>query len=260
MTALDKTIAKYSMLEAQLLGASNAYDQLEYAQSADEAADYGSKAEELVNVLANAFNTSELGTQAAQVAIAGLIPDEVIDKSKTLDEQMEQIYQYFTKGKVSQLFTIEFDDDGGISSVEMTKENVESFTEQLLKAGEIFHGTWDEFTLDESITSIDDFANKLGITKEVAFAYLTELEKFDIGWLGGDYETLLGQLMSGNVEYAITKNIQDLAELEYQAANGLIGQTEYAKRYGELMEQQAKNQAQRAGDGQNQFFHIVLFV
>ena len=97
MTALEKTIAKYSMLEAKLLGASNAYDKLADAQAADIETDYGSKAEELVNVLANAFNTGLLGTQAAQVAIAGLIPEDVIDKSKTLDEQMQQIYEYFIK-------------------------------------------------------------------------------------------------------------------------------------------------------------------
>ena len=243
MTALDKTIAKYSILEAQLLGASNAYDQLESAQSADEAMDYGSKAEELVNVLANAFNTSELGTQAAQVAIAGLIPDDVIDKSKTLDEQMAQIYKYFTKGKVSQLFTIEFDDDGGITGVEMTKENVEKFTKQLIKDGKVFHGTWDEFTLDEGMTSLEQFADAIGVTKEVAFAYLTELEKYDINWLGGDYDTLLDQLMSGDLEYAINKNIQDLAELEHKVANGLITEEEYQKQYADLHKQYIENQA-----------------
>lgn len=242
MTALEKTIAKYSMLEAKLLGASNAYDKLADAQAADTETDYGSKAEELVNVLANAFNTGLLGIQAAQVAIAGLIPEDVIDKSKTLDEQMQQIYEYFTGGEVSKLFTIEFDDNGEISSVEMTKENVESFTQSLIDADKVFHGSWDQFTLDESITSLDDFAEKLGVTKEVAFAYLTELEKFDIGWLGGDYETLLDQLMSGDLEYAINKNIQDLADLEYQVANGLIGQKEYAKRYSELTEAYAQNQ------------------
>ena len=231
MGALEQTIAKYSMLEAQLLGASNAYDKLADAQNADSEVDYGSKAEEMVNVLANAFNTAELGTQAAQVAIKGLIPESEIDKAKTLDEQMQQIYEYFTTGKVSKLFTIEFGDDGSISSVEMTKENVEAFTNELIAAGDVFHGTWDEFTLDESITNLDDFAKKIGVTKEVAFAYLTELEKYDINWLGGDYETLLDQLTSGDLEYAIAKNLQDLADLEYKAANGEFAGADGAAHY-----------------------------
>ena len=223
MGAIQKNIAQFSMLEAQLLGATNAYEQLEAAQAADSANDYGSRAEELVNILGHAFNTGELGTQAAQTAIAGLIPDDVIDKTKTLDEQMEQIYQYFTKGQVSKLFTIEFDDDGGITSVEMTKENVEAFTRELIEAGEVFHGTWDEFTLDPSIKTLDDFAEALGVTKEVAFAYLTELEKYDINWLGGDHETLLDQLMGDNLEYNIQKTTQKMAVLRQEMASLMEG-------------------------------------
>lgn len=198
MSALEKVIAKYSMLEHQLLGTTNAYDKLADAQAADEAMDYGSKAEELVSVLANAFNTAELGTEAAQVAIAGLVPDSVIDKAKTLDEQMQQIYTYFTSGTVSKLFTIEFDDDGGITSVEMTKENIEAFTESLIGSAEesaVFQGTWDDFTLNPAIKTLQQFADAIGATKEVAFAYLASLEKYDISWMGGDFTTLLDQLM-----------------------------------------------------------------
>ena len=254
MTALEKTIAKYSLLESTLLGATNAYDQLEEAQAFDEQYDYGSKAEEMVNVLANAFNTAELGTQAAKVAIAGLIPESEIDKAKELDDQMQQIYDYFTKGEVSQLFTIEFDDDGGISSVEMTKENVEKFTQGLIDAGKVFTGSWDEFEfaddfakkLEGSTDPLQTFADELNITKEVAFAYLTELEKFDINWLGGDYETLLDQLMSGNLEYAIDKNLQALADLEYKAAHGGFdyegGAAEYKRQYDALKKQYDENQ------------------
>lgn len=226
MGAIQSAIAQYSMLESQLLGTTSAYEQLEQAQTLDAETDYGSKAEEMVNVLANAFNTSELGTASAQAAIAGLIPDDIIDKSKTLDEQMESIYKYFTSGEVSKLFTIEFDDDGGISSVEMTKENVEAFTKSLIgsaEEGAVFQGTWDEFTLNPAITSLKQFADELKVTEEVAFAYLTELEKYDINWLGGDYETLLDQLMGDDVSYGIQKTTQELAKLTKEKAALLEG-------------------------------------
>lgn len=219
MGAVQKTIAQFSMLEAQLLGATSAYEQLEAAQAIDSANDYGGRAEELVNILGNAFNTGELGTQAAQTAIAGLIPDGVIDKAKTLDEQMQQIFDYFTTGQVSKLFTIEFDDEGNISSVEMTKENVEEFTKSLIgnaESGAVFQGTWDEFTLNPAIKTMDDFAEALGVSKEVAFAYLTELEKYDINWLGGDHETLLDQLMGDNFEYQVQKTVQQMAKLQQE--------------------------------------------
>lgn len=235
MGALQKSIAQYSLLEQKLLGASNAYDKLADAQEIDSEFDYGSKAEELINVLAEAFNTAELGTEAAQVAFEGLIPDDVIDKSKTLDEQMQQAYDYFTQGPLSQLFTIEFDDDGAIQGVEMTKENIEEYTKSLFNLqldggeGTVFQGTWDEFTLNPAITSLKEFADAIGTTEEVAFAFLTSLEKYDISWLGGDHSTLLDQLMGDDLEYRIHKTTEEMADLEYQVAAGKIGAEDYNK-------------------------------
>ena len=198
MNGLEKTIAKYSILEAKLLGVTSAYDKLADAQTADEEMDYASKAEDLINILGDAFNTGELGIEAAKVAFEGLIPDELIDKTKTLDEQMTQAYKYFTKGTISKLFKIEFDGDGAISSVEMTKEKVEEFTKSLIgsaEEGAVFQGTWDEFTLNPAIKTLEQFADAIDTTKEVAFAYLTQLERYDINWLGGDFSTLFDQLI-----------------------------------------------------------------
>lgn len=234
MNAIEKVIAKYSMLEAQLLGATSAYDKLAAAQEADEEIDFGSKAEELVNVLGQAFNTAELGTEAAQVAFEGLIPDDVIDKTKTLDEQMSQAYSYFTKGTLSKLFKIEFDDEGAIQSVEMTKKNVESFVKYLIDAGDVFQGTWDEFTLNPEIETLGQFADAIGVTEEVAFAFLTELEKYDIGWIGGEYSTLLDQFLASTTDGQIQLAIQDIADLNAKLANGVIDAEEYAKQFAVL--------------------------
>lgn len=245
MRVLQSAISKYALLEQQLLGAANAYEQLEEAQQIDEENDYGSRAEELVNVLGDAFNTSQLGTEAARVAIEGLIPDGVIDKAATLDEQMQQIYDYFTGGEMSKLFTIKFDDDGGISSVEMTKENIENYVDTLFnkdyinEAGEnlgsIFSGSWDEFTLNPAITSLEDFAKACNLSEEVAFAFLTELERYDIqNALGGDNISLLDQLMGDDPEYQIYKTTSAIAELQYQLANGQISVQEYQNAMGGL--------------------------
>lgn len=245
MNAVQRTIAKYSLLEAELLGAANAYQELADAQAADEAMDYGAKAEELVNVLAEAFNTSQLGTESARVAIEGLIPDNVIDKAAALDDQMQQIYDYFTQGEISQLFTIEFDDEGAIQSIEMTKENVEAFTESLIGSGSdsVFQGSWDEFTLNPAIQTLEDFAKACGITEEVAFAFLTELEKYDIAnALGAGGDTLLDQLMGDNLEYQLQKAIETAANAEKKLAEGLItaDSQEYREAKSALEEQEEK--------------------
>lgn len=243
MNSIEGVIAKYSMLEAKLLGVTSAYNKLADAQTADEEMDYASKAEDLINILGDAFNTGELGTEAAKVAFEGLIPDELIDKTKTLDEQMSQAYEYFSNGPLTQLFTIEYDDDGAISSIEMTQENIEGFVDYLLSTdkdlgngviGKVFEGSWDEFNLNPAITNIEDFAHAIGTTEEVAFAFLTSLEKNDISWLGGDFSTLLDQLMGEDLEYQLYDKMQKLSDLEMKIANGTITSDEQ-KTYGTLV-------------------------
>ena len=213
MDAVQDTISKYNMLEAELLGVTNAYKKLADAQEIDEATDYGSKAEEMVHALANAFNTGELGTAAAQAAFEGLIPDWVVANAQSVDEAMESAYNYMKSGAISNLFDIKYDDDGKLESVQMTLDKVKAFTSALTEADTVFHGTWDEFTLDPAIQNLDDFANAIGVTKEVAFAYLTELERYDASNIFGDSATgLLDQLMGDNFDYAIQQASQKYAQ------------------------------------------------
>lgn len=217
MGTVQGTIAQYSILESQLLGVANAYERIAEAQQMDSAMDYGSKATELVSILAGAFNTGKLGTEAAKVAFKGLIPDSVITAIDP-DEQMSQAYKYFKEGPLSKLFKIEYGKDGSVSSVDMPLENVKSYIEELTKEGKVFTGTWDQFDLNPNIKSMDDFAQALGVTKEVAFGLLTTLEQYDISWLGGDMETLIDQLMGDNLEYSIQKSTAKTAQLLQEKA------------------------------------------
>lgn len=252
MNSIEGVIAKYSLLEAKLLGAANAYDKLAEAQAADSATDYGSKAEELMSALGSAFSTGELGTETAKVAFEGLIPDSVIADAETLDEKMSAAYEYFNNGTLSQIFEIEYNDEGAISGIEMTQEKVQGFLEHLINEGEVFQGTWDEFTLSPDITGLEEFADAIGVTKEVAFAFLTELERYDINWLGGDNTTLLDQLMGDDFDYQYYDKMQKLADLEMQIAKGTITDDEratYSTLIGEmesLEDQSFENVAQYA--------------
>jgi len=220
MDAVQDTISKYTMLESELLGVTNAYKKLADAQEIDDSTDYGSQAEEMVNALADAFNTGELGTAAAQAAFEGLIPDWVVANAQSVDEAMQSAYNYMKSGALSNLFDIKYDDDGKLESVQMTLDKVKAFTSALTEADTVFHGTWDEFTLDPAIKNLDDFANAIGVTKEVAFAYLTELERYDASNIFGNSGTgLLEQLMGDDFDYAIQQASQKYAKAAADMAN-----------------------------------------
>ena len=228
MNALEKTITRYSVLEEQLLGAANAYEKFEQSQEIDAQTDYITSAEEMALALGEAFNTAELGTETAQTAIAGLVPESVYEDLDTVDEKMSAIYDYFKNGKIAQYFTLEYDDDGSITSAEMKLGNLRKFIEDGLANGAFEGVDWQHFDLSEDITSLEDFADQMGVTKEVAFAFLESLEDHDIEWLNGDYTSLLEKLLPPSLENDIYKNTSALAELEIQLANGEITAEEYA--------------------------------
>ena len=237
MNAIEKTVAKYSMLEAKLLGTSNAYEKFSEAQSFDSEHDYTTQAEEITGAIAEAFNTARLGTQSAQVAIEAFVPKSVYEEIDTLEGRMDAVYKYFTQGELSRYFSIEFGEDGDISEIDMTINNVRRFVEDGI-AEQVFTGTWDSFDLDPSIKSLDQLADKMGVTKDLAFAIMTELENYDISWIGGDNSVLLDQLMSNDLDYQIYNTIASLSELEMQISKGTITD-EGLNKYSELNSQMA---------------------
>lgn len=208
MSALQKTISKYSMLEHQLLGATNAYEEFTKAQEIDATNDYESKAEELVSHLVDAFHTAKLGTESAQAAIKGLVPESIYEDLDTLDEKMQAVYDYFTTD-LSKYFYVKFNDDGSLESAEMLIDNVKQFVEDGIGNG-VFTGSWEEWDLDSTINSLDELAKKMKVTKEVAYAFLQAMETYDISWIGGDASTLLDKLVPSSAEIeAFTNQIQE---------------------------------------------------
>lgn len=241
MGAIQRTIMQYNMLEQELLGAANAYKQFEQAQETDNATDYMGSAEEMILGLGKAFNTAELGSETARAAITGLVPESVYQDLDTVDDKMAAIYDYFKNGKLSQYFTLEFDDDGTITSAEMKLGNLRKFIEDGLVDNNVFSGTdWQHFEFSDSFLSELDalpekadkmqyFADKMGVTKEVAFAFIKSFEDHDIEWLNGDYSSLFDSLMPESLESDIYKNTSALTELEVKLANGKITAEEYQK-------------------------------
>ena len=234
MGAIEKTIAKYSMLEQQLLGAGNAFTEFENAQSLDEQTDYIASVESMVLALGQAFNTAELGSETAQAAIEGLVPDSVYKDLDTVNEKMAAINKYFKEGQLSRYFDIQFSEDGSIESAEMKLSNLRNFIEDGLKNGVFVGESWTNFDLAEGIDSLDELASRMGTTDDVAFAFLKSLEDHDIEWLNGDYSSLLEKLLPKSLEQDIYNNISALADLEHQLANGKISAEQYGIKFNEL--------------------------
>lgn len=259
MNALEKTIAKYSRLEAQLLDTANAYSAFEKAQEADSATDYIGSVEDMVSALGDAFNTAKLGTETAQAAITGIVPESVYEDLDTVDEKMAAIYDYFKNGKISQYFNVEYDDNGSIAGVEMNLGNLRKVIEDGLAdingdGISVFSGEdWEHFELNqewldslpEGTDKLQAFADEFNLTKDVAFAFLKAMEDHDAEWLNGDHTSILEQLLPDTLANDIYENTAALADLAVQLANGEITAEEYTQQWNELNKVSQEN-AQKA--------------
>lgn len=228
MNAIQEAIARFSMLEAQLLGVTNAYTKFTEAQTMDEENEYSLQAEGMVEAFATALNTGDLGTETARAAMLGLVPEEVYKDLDTVEEKLDAIAKYFNEGELSKYFSIDFDDDGNVEKVDITPNDLKQFFEDGRKAG-VFTGNWEHFDLAEDVTSLEQFAKAMNITEEVAFAMFEALENHDAGNLF-DPSNILDKFMSGNIEYQAYENAKAMSELQYQLANGTISAEEYAKK------------------------------
>lgn len=231
MATVNSAIGQFSLLELQLLGVTNAYTEYQKAQTIDSENDYSSQAESMVATFADALNTGDLGSASARAAMLGLVPDEVYKNLDTFEEKMDAVAKYFNEGELTKYFTIKFGDDGNVSDVDITLENLKQFFKDGQEA-KLFTGDWEHFDIADNVTSLEQFADAMGITEEVAYAMFEALEKHDAGNLF-DPSNILEKFTSGDLEYQALRNARALSDLEYQLATGKISIQEYEnKMYG----------------------------
>lgn len=262
MSAIQKVISRYSLLEQQLSEVTKTYSEFEEAQSFDSDNDYMSKTEDMLTAAIKAYETGDLGTETAQVAIKALVPDVEFEGLDTVDEKAEKAHEYLTD-TLNKYFTLEFDDNGAVQSAEMKLGNLRKFIEDAFSnnvfAGEDWqHFEWsDEFLagLENAPDKLQYFADKMNVTKEVALSAMQEIKNKDAEWLNGDYGSLFDQIVPETLDAKLQGTITKLAELNVQFANGKLSQEEYEASTKQLNEQLLEQQ-KSASDACQSFIEI----
>lgn len=175
--ALKNAVKEYSILELKLSDVTNAYDEFEDAKTRDSEMAYGDSMVEMLETISDGLLSGKVGTEAFQAACEALVPPSVIANCKTFEERLDAIDDYFENSKFADYFTI--DDDGNFS---IGLKNIEAFIADAKEASAFIENADGTFTLDNSIKSVDDLANAMGLTKAATIAMLTELSKYDASW------------------------------------------------------------------------------
>lgn len=262
MSAIQKVISRYSLLEQQLSEVIKIYSEFEEAQSFDSANDYMSKTEDMLTAAIKAYETGDLGTETAQVAIKALTPDVEFEGLDTVDEKAEKAHEYLTE-TLNKYFTIELDDNGAIQSAEMKLGNLRKFIEDAF-SNNVFSGEdWQHFEWsDEFLSGLEDapdklqyFADKMNVTKEVALSAIQEIKNKDAEWLNGDYGSLFDQIVPETLDAKLQDTTAKLAELNVQLANGKVSQEEYETAIKQLNTQLVEQQ-KAASDACQSFIDV----
>lgn len=262
MSAIQKVISRYSLLEQQLSEVAKTYSDFEEAQSFDSDNDYMSKTEDMLTAAIKAYETADLGTETAQISIKALVPDVEFEGLETVDEKAEKAHEYITE-TLNKYFTLEFDDDGAIQSAEMKLGNLRKFIEDALSKNVFIGEDWQHFEWsDEFLAGLENapdklqyFADKMNVTKEVALAAMQEIKNKDAEWLNGDYGSLFDQIVPETLDAKLQGTITKLAELNVQFANGKLSQEEYKASTKQLNEQLLEQQ-KAASDACQSFIEI----
>ena len=123
MAAISEEISKYDILGDQINEAKQAFESFENAKTADSNTDYLSSAGEMFQAVIDGFHSAEMGSETFKAAFKGLIPESVYKNLDKLEERYTAAGEYI-KNTLSKYFTIEYDDDGAVKSVETTTKNI----------------------------------------------------------------------------------------------------------------------------------------
>ena len=244
MAALSEEISKYDILGDQMNEAKEAFTDFENAKkSSEENSEYIDTSVEMLQTVIDGFHSAEMGSETFKAAFKGLIPESVYKDLDTLEERYTAAGEYI-KNTLSRYFTIEYDDDGAVKSVETTTKNIETFIEDAASKGlmKFENGQW---TVLER--NFKKFAKTAGVTESMLVAIGKQMDNVDADWIMGDGSSFFDSFnmsTEANIHNATTA----LADLDQQLIDGKINAEEYAQKYQELQDKLSQNKENAIND------------
>lgn len=174
------------------LGKNNAFTKL-YSKIPEFGDDYQLYLEDMVLKLCDAITSKRLGSREAQIVISGLIPKDAYSNKSTNDAKMDAIYNYFVNSKLVNYFTLWFDNSGNAYKCKITEQGIKNYVNDGINC-KVFTGTWDSFTLNPSIKTLEDFCKKMNVTHEVAVGFFAIIDTYSINWLSGESSQMINLL------------------------------------------------------------------
>lgn len=236
MSALAVEIDGYDLLGDKLSEVKQSFEEFSSAQEADSNSDYTDDISAMLQAVIEGYQSAEMGSEAFKSAFTSLIPESVYKDIDTLQGKYEAAASYI-RDTLSNYFNIEYDDDGLVSSIEVTTKNIQNFIEDAEAKGLM---TFTDGVWKVNETDFEQFAQKMGITEEMLLAIGEQMDKVDADWITGDLTSFFDSFTM-DAETEIYKNIKALAALDEQLLDNKISSDEYASKYKEYTDKIKEN-------------------
>ena len=234
LDVLKRNIQYYEQLETKILGATNAFDAYNLAVQQDESQNAYATASSMVETLKNGFETGRLGTDAFKASIQGLLSDssyrEIMDidnldtRYNKMKEKYNELKQYFKT------------DSNGNPSI----SGIQKFVNDAYKNNLFTSNKLGDFSVKGN-TTIDDFVDKLGYSKETIYSMLELIKSYDFNW----GQSIFDNLTPTDNFSKTSKDIEDYTDKTREAAKELkklliernkVDKTKDKDKYDELTE------------------------
>ena len=211
INSVESQIAQYQRLKIALSGAADGYERMSEARALDEATDTRDEFGSAISRIKELNKNKEWGTEEFRTGLEALVPDSAFSgNGDWITEGMNYI-----NNKLSRYYTA----DG--SSYNVTYENAKNFKNDALNTvitdengnatgqGNVFERLEDgSVALNKNITSLQQFAEQMGVTETVALTMLESIGKYSktpvdfIAQLAENSDDFSLKLMSANQELA----------------------------------------------------------
>ena len=173
--AVQQTIYKYHLLQNSLNGANGAFVNFTEAKNIDSLNNTGTTMIEMMQTLYDGFyKTGEVGTQAFEAAIDGLIPDSVLAGLESKGDQLEATFKYY---KEELLPTLTNDSD----TISIGAGDINSFIQEAINAGVLARDKNGDLDISKKALSkewdFEDVGKKMGYSEAYVNAMMHEVDK-----------------------------------------------------------------------------------
>lgn len=173
--AVQQTIYKYHLLQNSLEGADGAFANFEEAKNIDSLNTTGATMIEMMQTLYDGFyKTGEVGTQAFEAAIDGLIPDSVLAGLESKGDQLEAAFKYY---KEELLPTLTKEND----TISIGAGDVNSFIQEAINADVLARDKNGDLDISKKALKkewdFEDIGKKMGYSEAYVNAMMHEVDK-----------------------------------------------------------------------------------